>query len=118
MAEITVALIKELRERTGCGMMDAKRALQENDNDPEMIYLASYACKVCGNPGRAIELGERLRLRDPDLVRNLVNLADSYRLEGNRGAALLLLDRVRELEPDNSSVLKLAAVLEKDPAPA
>jgi elongation factor Ts len=29
MAEITVALIKELRERTGCGMMDAKRALEE-----------------------------------------------------------------------------------------
>ena len=100
------------------GLLLAERALQENDNDPEMIYLASYACKVCGNPGRAIELGERLRLRDPDLVRNLVNLADSYRLEGNRGAALLLLDRVRELEPDNSSVLKLAAVLEKDPAPA
>lgn len=33
MAEITVALIKELRERTGCGMMDAKRALQEYDGD-------------------------------------------------------------------------------------
>lgn len=35
MAEITVALIKELRERTGCGMMDAKRTLQENDGDVE-----------------------------------------------------------------------------------
>jgi elongation factor Ts len=35
MAEITVALIKELRERTGCGMMDAKRALQENAGDIE-----------------------------------------------------------------------------------
>jgi elongation factor Ts len=35
MAEITVALIKELRERTGCGMMDAKRALQENAGDVE-----------------------------------------------------------------------------------
>ena len=33
MAEITVALIKELRERTGCGMMDAKRALQEAGGD-------------------------------------------------------------------------------------
>lgn len=35
MAEITVALIKELRERTGCGMMDAKRALEENGGDVE-----------------------------------------------------------------------------------
>ncbi len=33
MAEVTVALIKELRERTGCGMMDAKRALTEYDGD-------------------------------------------------------------------------------------
>ncbi len=35
MAEITVALIKELRERTGCGMMDAKRALEENGGNIE-----------------------------------------------------------------------------------
>ncbi|MBK8206761.1 MAG: elongation factor Ts [Planctomycetes bacterium] len=35
MAEITVALIKELRERTGCGMMDAKRALEEFGGDVE-----------------------------------------------------------------------------------
>ena len=33
MAEITVSMIKELRERTGCGMMDAKRALQESGGD-------------------------------------------------------------------------------------
>jgi elongation factor Ts len=35
MAEITVALIKELRERTGCGMMDAKRTLEECQGDVE-----------------------------------------------------------------------------------
>ncbi|MCF6227429.1 MAG: translation elongation factor Ts [Planctomycetes bacterium] len=30
---VTVAQIKELRDRTGCGMMDAKRALTEYDGD-------------------------------------------------------------------------------------
>ena len=35
MSEITAALIKELRDRTDCGMMDAKRALQENNGDIE-----------------------------------------------------------------------------------
>lgn len=35
MAEITAALIKELRDRTDCGMMDAKRALTENGGDIE-----------------------------------------------------------------------------------
>ena len=35
MAEITAALVKELRERTGLGMMDCKRALKEIDGDIE-----------------------------------------------------------------------------------
>lgn len=35
MAEITAAVVKELRERTGAGMMDCKRALQETNGDME-----------------------------------------------------------------------------------
>ena len=35
MAEITAALVKELREKTGAGMMDCKKALAENDGDIE-----------------------------------------------------------------------------------
>src|SRR5579864_3057503 len=35
MAEITAGLVKELRERTGAGMMDCKRALGESDGDIE-----------------------------------------------------------------------------------
>ncbi len=33
MAEITAALVKELRERSGVGMMDCKKALAENNGD-------------------------------------------------------------------------------------
>ena len=35
MAEITAALVKELREKSGAGMMDCKKALQENAGDVE-----------------------------------------------------------------------------------
>jgi elongation factor Ts len=35
MAEITAALVKDLRERSGVGMMDCKKALTENDGDIE-----------------------------------------------------------------------------------
>lgn len=35
MAEITAALVKELREKTGAGMMDCKRALTETGGDIE-----------------------------------------------------------------------------------
>ena len=35
MAEITAALVKDLREKSGAGMMDCKKALQENGGDVE-----------------------------------------------------------------------------------
>jgi elongation factor Ts len=34
MAEITAQMVKELREKTGAGMMDCKKALQESNGDP------------------------------------------------------------------------------------
>src|SRR2546426_378321 len=35
MAEITAAMVKELREKTGAGMMDCKAALNETNGDME-----------------------------------------------------------------------------------
>ncbi|MGK7958153.1 MAG: translation elongation factor Ts [Crocosphaera sp.] len=35
MAEISAKLVKELREKTGAGMMDCKKALKENEGDTE-----------------------------------------------------------------------------------
>jgi elongation factor Ts len=35
MADITAALVKDLREKTGVGMMDCKKALEANDGDIE-----------------------------------------------------------------------------------
>jgi len=37
---ITAAQVKELRESTGAGMMDAKKALTETDGDFEAALLA------------------------------------------------------------------------------
>ena len=38
MAEITAAAVKALREKTGAGMMDCKRALAESGGDPEAAF--------------------------------------------------------------------------------
>ncbi len=38
MAEVTAALVKELREKTGAGMMDCKRALAETKGDLEAAF--------------------------------------------------------------------------------
>ena len=35
MTEISAALVKELRDQTGAGMMDCKRALQDTNGDLE-----------------------------------------------------------------------------------
>ncbi|HVI24783.1 MAG TPA: translation elongation factor Ts [Xanthomonadaceae bacterium] len=45
MAEITASLVKELRERTGAGMMECKKALSENDGD---IQAAADALRKSG----------------------------------------------------------------------
>ena len=76
MANITAALVKELRERTGAGMMDCKKALVECDGDMDKAIdflrekgLAAAAKKasrtaaeglvgvaVAGNRGAVVEV--------------------------------------------------------------
>lgn len=76
MAEITAALVKDLREKTGVGMMDCKKALAENNGDVEAsidwlrakgISKAAkkaeraaaeglVAVEVSGNKGAVVEL--------------------------------------------------------------
>ena len=83
MAEITAATVKELRERTGAGMMDCKKALGETNGDMEAAIdwlrtkgLAAAAKKagrtaaeglvgvaVDGNKGAMVEVNSRDRLR-------------------------------------------------------
>ena len=83
MAEITAATVKELRERTGAGMMDCKKALGETSGDMEAAIdwlrtkgLAAAAKKagrtaaeglvgvaVDGTKGAVVEVNSRDRLR-------------------------------------------------------
>ncbi len=54
MAEISAKQVKELRDRTGAGMMECKKALQETDGDLEKavellsVKLGDKAMKVSG----------------------------------------------------------------------
>ena len=47
MAEITAQLVKELRDKTGAGMMDCKKALNETDADMDA------AANRTGSPPKA-----------------------------------------------------------------
>jgi elongation factor Ts len=72
MAEITAQAVKELRAKTGAGMMDCKKALQENDGDlvasetwlrqKNMIAAGKKADRVAaeGLVGQYIHTGGRI----------------------------------------------------------
>jgi elongation factor Ts len=100
MAEITAASVKELRERTGAGMMDCKKALAENNGEMEASIdwlrakgLAAAAKKagrtaaeglvgvvVAGNRGAVVEVNSETDFVAKneifqDFVRNVAKLA-------------------------------------------
>ena len=58
MAEITAALVKELRDRTGAGFLDCKRALEETGGDLEQAVVmlrergVAAAAKKAGRDAR------------------------------------------------------------------
>ena len=66
MAEIAAALVKELRDRTGAGMMDCKRALQETNGDMEAAIVLlrekgmASAAKRAGRETTEGKVGYRL----------------------------------------------------------
>lgn len=60
MATITAAMVKELREKTGAGMMDCKAALTENDGDMEVAVdwlRAKGLAKAAKKAGRVAAEG-------------------------------------------------------------
>jgi len=65
-AEISASLVKELRERTGAGMMDCKRALQETNGDMEAAIVLlrekgmATAAKRAGRETTEGKVGYRL----------------------------------------------------------
>ncbi|MDH3743295.1 MAG: translation elongation factor Ts [Hyphomicrobiales bacterium] len=74
MANITASMVKELRERTGAGMMDCKNALTETDGDME---AAGDLLRTKGL-AKAAKKGSRVA------AEGLVGIA----VEGNSGAAV------------------------------
>src|SRR4051795_13194128 len=100
MAEITAATVKELRERTGAGMMDCKKALGETQGDMEAAIdwlrskgLAAAAKKagrtaaeglvgvaVAGTKGAVVEVNSETDFvakneQFQDFVRNVAQIA-------------------------------------------
>lgn len=86
--------------------------------DSEYLYIASYCNKVLQNYKKAADFGERLRLRDHDMVKNLVNLADIYYLQGLYHRSRTIIEFAEKLDPHNIKVKRVLEALAKKTAPA
>jgi tetratricopeptide (TPR) repeat protein len=88
--------------------------IRDNPGDSEFLYLASYCSRKIDRYQEATELGERVRIREPNHVKNLINLSHSYFLAGNRERAGHILDEALEMEPENSIALRLKEKISKE----
>ena len=97
---ITAALVKELRERTGAGMMDCKKALVETNADLEAaidLMRASGAAKAAKKAGRVASEG-------------LVNVAIS---DDNKSAAILEVNSETDFVTKSQSFIDFVNALGK-----
>ena len=60
MTQITASLVKELRERTGLGMMECKKALSETDGD---LVKAEDLMRI-----KSGSKASKVRLRSPSVM--------------------------------------------------
>ena len=79
----------------------AARYVDRNPADLEMIYRTSILYKRLRRLEDAADLAERIRLRQPGNVRNLIHLADIYLSNDNPRRAKKIILLAIEQEPEN-----------------
>jgi hypothetical protein len=105
---------KSLKEKDYVGAsVNFSLAAEEFPQDMDSYYLASYSYKKRKDYQDALNYGERLFLRDPSHIKNLLNLADIHRFIGNYSRSSILLQRIDELEPGNATATKIRIALER-----
>ena len=87
------------------GMSVSKEYLLKNEGDTNLLMKAAYCFKMSKDIETAIDLGERVKLRDPRNVRNLLHLADMYVYTKNFKRAQKLTTKVLSIEPKNEQAL-------------
>ncbi|MCE9599769.1 MAG: SpoIIE family protein phosphatase [Spirochaetia bacterium] len=80
-------------------------------NETHLLYETSYALKFARKYDLAIDFGERVRLRIPNMNKNLINLADAYRISGNANRAKIILGEINEPVEETSGYRKLRELL-------
>ncbi|MBK8395849.1 MAG: SpoIIE family protein phosphatase [Leptospiraceae bacterium] len=73
----------------------------------DYIFQISYAYNFLENYVLAIDFGERVRLREPENIENIVNLVDAYLKNSNKDRAKVILKDSLKLNSQDERLLKL-----------
>ncbi|HRG49296.1 MAG TPA: hypothetical protein PLG41_24040, partial [Leptospiraceae bacterium] len=82
-------------------------------SDTVFFYRLATFCKMANEFIIGIEIAERLRLREPQNLNNLLNLIDLYSLRQNHRRAEELLQYYLKLDPSNPIALNLRDEIKK-----
>ncbi|MEI1279316.1 SpoIIE family protein phosphatase [Leptospira venezuelensis] len=92
----------------------AEKSIIWDPSETELLFYSSILWKKAYTQKKeteylksAAELGEKLRVRSPNHLKNLINLSDIYRLLGNSFRAKKLLDEASILSPDDPKIAEL-----------
>lgn len=69
--------------------------------DPECLFILARAYRHTGEFEKSLEYSERLRLRQPQHIRNLIILAENHMKLGNSKRSLQICSEILDLEPEN-----------------
>ena len=111
--EITASLVKELRERTGAGMMDCKKALQEADGDIDTAVenmRKSGIAKAAKKAGRIAAEGVIIIRQSDDNSQSVIseiNCETDFvaKDENFRKFADVVADTILDKQPENVAAL-------------
>ena len=119
MAEITASAVKSLRDRTGAGMMDCKRALEETGGDEERaidLLRQRGAARAAKRAGREATEGQVHLARTDDqavMVEVLTETDFVARSDDFQAFAARVAERASEQELPDGEVLEGEAFLER-----
>ncbi|WP_246836737.1 tetratricopeptide repeat protein [Leptospira kmetyi] len=88
--------------------------IEDYPGDSDMIYLASYCFKKNQELGKAIDMAERIRLRNPGHPSNLVQLAELYLKVGNVSKSEKILSFAKSVDPNSKGLSNITEFLEKE----
>jgi HAMP domain-containing protein len=81
--------------------------------DTEIMYITAFCARKVADLKTAIDFGERVRLRDPNHVKNLINLGQTYLASKNYERAENILNSAIGIDPENPSLVRLLEHIRK-----